>query len=65
MAAGVSILSDLSYSTCGARSGEIRAEMETGRRALQHINNAGKAAAFISVYLGLKQRHKTVDLKLF
>lgn len=32
MAAGVSILSDLSYSMSGARSGVVSREMETGRR---------------------------------
>lgn len=36
MAAGVSILSDLPYSTSGARSGEINAEMETGKRTTHH-----------------------------
>lgn len=32
MAAGVSILSDLSYSMSGTRSGVVSREMETGRR---------------------------------
>lgn len=40
MAAGISILSDLSYSMSGARGGEIGAGMETGRRALQHTQNS-------------------------
>lgn len=38
MAAGVSILSDLPYSTSGAHSGDNGTEMETGRRALQHTD---------------------------
>lgn len=51
MAAGVSILSDLSYSMSGARSGVVSREMETGRRddliyivliSLHYINHTNK-----------------------
>lgn len=51
MAAGVSILSDLSYSMSGARSGVVSREMETGRRddlicivliSLHYINYTNK-----------------------
>lgn len=58
MAAGVSILSDLPYSTSGARSQEISTEMEAGRRALQHTNNTGITPAFI---LARKWHHTEFD----
>lgn len=40
MAAGVSILRDLSHSMSGACSGGISTEMETGRGPLQHRHNS-------------------------
>lgn len=45
MAAGVSILSDLPYSTRGACGEEISTEMETGRKAL-HKNNTTSCLIF-------------------